>query len=292
MPSAMLEAVPHLSDRHFRSIAELVEAEVGIKLPASKRLMLEGRLQKRVRVLNYSDVNEYVEHLFDADHFEAELVHLIDCVTTNKTDFFREPTHFEFLTKTALPQLCADKLGADKLATLTRPILVWCAGCSTGEEAYTLAIVLNEYALAHPGFRFKILATDLCTRVLEKANLAIYDSDTVEPVAADLRHKYFVRSRDPNDNQVRVVSELRDHVEFRRLNFMEPDYNIGAIADVIFCRNVIIYFDRTTQEQVLQKLARCLIPNGHLFLGHSETLHGLNVPLTPIAPALYRKSHG
>jgi len=281
-----------ISSRDLTRLRNLVYSQAGINLSADKKTMLELRIRHRMRSLEINSFDEYCDYLFDPISQAEEMVPFLDVVTTNKTDFFREPTHFEFLTKTALPQLCADKLGADKLATLTRPILVWCAGCSTGEEAYTLAIVLNEYALAHPGFRFKILATDLCTRVLEKANLAIYDSDTVEPVAADLRHKYFVRSRDPNDNQVRVVSELRDHVEFRRLNFMEPDYNIGAIADVIFCRNVIIYFDRTTQEQVLQKLARCLIPNGHLFLGHSETLHGLNVPLTPIAPALYRKSHG
>jgi chemotaxis protein methyltransferase CheR len=152
--------------------------------------------------------------------------------------------------------------------------------------------VLNEYARLHPGFHFKILATDLCTRVLEKANLAIYESSAVEPVAPDLRRRYFVRSRDPKDHHVRVVPELRDLVEFRRLNFMEPEYNIGVTADVIFCRNVIIYFDRATKEQVLQKLTRCLIPNGHLFLGHSETLHGLDVALAPIGPALYRKSHG
>jgi chemotaxis protein methyltransferase CheR len=171
-------------------------------------------------------------------------------------------------------------------------LLVWCAGCSTGEEAYTLAMVLSEYAQTHLGFRFRILATDLCTRVLEKANLAVYKSDDVAPVPADLRRKYFVRSRDRGTDLVRVVPELRDLVEFRRLNFMESEYALGAQADVIFCRNVIIYFDRTTQEQVLRKIAQNLIPGGHLFLGHSETLHGLDVMLTPVAPALYRKSHG
>jgi chemotaxis protein methyltransferase CheR len=238
-----------------------------------------------MRSLELHSYADYCGYLFSQRGQAEEMVPFLDVVTTNKTDFFREPSHFDYLTKTALP-----KLGAD--CGLLRPLLVWCAGCSTGEEAYTLAMVLSQYALAHPGFRFKILATDLCTRVLEKANLAIYKSEAVDPVPTDLRRKYFVRSRDRNTNLVRVVPELRDLVEFHRLNFMESEYAIGAQADVIFCRNVIIYFDRPTQEQVLQKLARCLTPNGHLFLGHSETLHGLNVPLVPVAPALYKKSHG
>jgi len=284
-----------ISSRDLTRLRNLVYTQAGINLGVDKKTMLELRIRHRMRSLEIDSFADYCEYLFGPLGQTDEMVSFLDAVTTNKTDFFREPGHFESLTRTALPQLLADKLGTDKQgasACLRRPVLVWCAGCSTGEEAYTLAIVLSEYALAHPGFRFKILATDLCTRVLEKANLAIYESDAIAPVAADLRRKYFVRSRDPSDNHVRVVSELRDLVEFRRLNFMEPEYSIGAIADVIFCRNVIIYFDRTTQEQVLQKLARCLVSDGHLFLGHSETLHGLDVPLVPIGPALYKKSHG
>jgi chemotaxis protein methyltransferase CheR len=274
-----------LSNTDLNRLRGLVYAQAGINLSPDKKTMLELRIRHRMRSLELHSYADYCGYLFSQRGQAEEMVPFLDVVTTNKTDFFREPSHFDYLTKTALP-----KLGAD--CGLLRPLLVWCAGCSTGEEAYTLAMVLSEYALAHPGFRFKILATDLCTRVLEKANLAIYKSEAVDPVPTDLRRKYFVRSRDRNTNLVRVVPELRDLVEFHRLNFMESEYAIGAQADVIFCRNVIIYFDRSTQEQVLQKLARCLTPNGHLFLGHSETLHGLNVPLVPVAPALYKKSHG
>ena len=168
---------------------------------------------------------------------------------------------------------------------------MWSAGCSTGEEPYTLAIVLSEYALTHPGFRFRILATDISTTVLAKAERGIYSEETVAPVPAALRRRYFMRSREPGSNKVRVVPELRRLVEFRRLNFMDTDYGVSGKADAIFCRNVIIYFDRPTQERILGRLCRHLVPQGYLFVGHAEALHDMHLPLTPVAPALYRRTH-
>jgi len=274
-----------ISSRDLTRLCKLIYAQAGINLGADKKTMVELRIRHRMRSLEIESFAEYCDYLFGPRGQAEEMVPFLDVITTNKTDFFREPSHFHFLTQTALPQLGSN-------AGIEHPLLVWCAGCSTGEEAYTLTIVLSEYALTHPGFRFRILATDLCTRVLEKANLAIYNSDSIATIAPELRRKYFIRSRERGDNQVRVVPQLRDLVEFHRLNFMEPKYEIGTVADFIFCRNVIIYFDRPTQEQVLQKLSRCLVSDGHLFLGHSETLHGLDVPLSPVGPALYRKSHG
>ncbi len=187
---------------------------------------------------------------------KEEIVHLIDVVTTNKTDFFREPGHFEFLVQKALPDLVARNESG-------RQLLVWSAGCSTGEEPYTLAMVLNEYGLAHPGFRFRVLATDISTTVLAKAKLGVFSHEVVRPVPSELRRKYFMRSRDPGSNVLRVVPELRRLVEFRRLNFMDADFGLSEKADVIFCRNVIIYFDRPTQERILQKLAAQLVPGGY-----------------------------
>jgi chemotaxis protein methyltransferase CheR len=245
--------------------------------------MLELRLRPRLRELDLTSYKEYCEYLFSGRGQQQEMVHLLDAITTNKTDFFREPGHFDYLTKKALPEMM-------KRNASGRPLVVWSAGCSSGQEPYTLTIVLSEYAKAHPGFRFKVLATDLCTTVLEKANLAIFDSDVAEPVPIELRRRYFLRSRDRSCNLLRVVRELRDFVEFRRLNFMDPDYGLAEKVDIFFCRNVIIYFDRPTQEQILQKLAQQLVPGGYAFLGHSETLHGLNVPLEPAGPAVYRKT--
>ena len=155
-----------------------------------------------------------------------------------------------------------------------------------------MAIVLSEYALAHPGFRFRILASDISTTVLAKAELGVYTSEVVTPVAPLLRQKYFMRSREPGSEHVRVVPELRRSIEFRRLNFMDADYGVSEKMDAIFCRNVIIYFDRATQERILLKLSNCLLPGGYMFVGHAETLHDMNLPLTPVAPALYRRNNG
>src|SRR5258708_21781054 len=160
MTAALAYKVPaHLSDRHFRSIARLIETQVGIKLPNSKRLMLEGRLQKRVRALNYSDINEYVEHLFDEGALEHELTHLIDVVTTNKTDFFREASHFDFMRNVAVPELL-------KSSTRSQVLKIWSSACSTGMEAYTTAMVLQDMIRAGVRFRFLILSTDISTALL------------------------------------------------------------------------------------------------------------------------------
>lgn len=152
-----------------------------------------------------------------------------------------------------------------------------------------MAIVLSEFALAHPGFRFRVLATDISTTVLAKAELGVYSAEAAEAVEPTLRQKYFLRSRDQDSNRVRVVPELRRLVEFRRLNFMDSDYGLSGKVDAVFCRNVIIYFDRPTQESILKKLSHRLLPGGYMFVGHSETLHDMDLPLDPIAPALYRR---
>lgn len=246
--------------------------------------MLELRIKRRLRSLSMDSFGQYCEYLFSRQNHKEEIVHLLDVVTTNKTDFFREPDHFDYLVQKAVPDLVARE-------QVDRELLVWSAGCSTGEEPYTLAMVLSEYALSHPGFRFRVLATDLSTTVLAKAKLGVYSNDVVRPVSSELRRKYFMRSRDPESGTVRVVPELRQLVEFRRVNFMNADFGLTEKVHIVFCRNVIIYFDRSTQEGILQKLAQHLIPGGYAFLGHSETLHGMDLPLVPVAPALYRRDN-
>src|SRR6201996_3304802 len=177
MTLAVPDSAVHLSDRHFRTIAKLIEGQVGIKLPAGKRLMLEGRLHKRVRALNYSGLNEYVETLFDAGELGEELTHLIDVVTTNKTDFFREPSHFEFMRKVAVPELLKSRARAD--------LKLWSSACSTGMEAYTTAMVLDNMTRSGSRFRFRILGTDISTAVLRLAKAAIYTRDVVAPVPTE-----------------------------------------------------------------------------------------------------------
>ena len=271
-----------ISGRDYARLCQLIYAEAGIHLGDGKKTMLEVRLKRRLKVLDLHSYGAYCDYLFGEEGRKDEIVPLIDVVTTNKTDFFREPRHFEFLVEKALPDLNSRNREG-------RPLLVWSAGCSTGEEPYTLAMVLSEYALAHPGFRFRILATDISTSVLGKAELGVYTNHDLKPVPAPLKSRYFLRSRDPGSDRVRVVPELRRLVEFRHLNFMDSNYGLSQKADAIFCRNVIIYFDRPTQERILGNLARCLLPGGYMFVGHAETLHDMNLPLTPVAPALYRR---
>jgi chemotaxis protein methyltransferase CheR len=270
-----------ISSRDYARLCELIYAEAGIHLGTEKKTMLEARIRRRLKALELQSYGQYCDFLFGHQGMKEEIVHFIDVVTTNKTDFFREPGHFDFLVERALPENSRNGSG--------RPFLIWSAGCSTGEEPYTMAIVLSEYAQTHPGFRFRILASDISTVVLGKAELGVYSSDVVDPVAPQLRRKYFMRSREPGSERVRVVPELRRSIEFRRLNFMDSDYGVPEKADAIFCRNVIIYFDRPTQERILLKLSNCLAPGGYMFVGHSETLHDMNLPLEPVAPALYRR---
>jgi chemotaxis protein methyltransferase CheR len=271
-----------ISNRDYARLCNLIYQEAGIHLGTEKRIMLEARIKRRLRALDLSSYSQYCDYLFGHKGLKEEIVHLIDVVTTNKTDFYRESRHFVFLVQKALPDLVSRNVN-------DQPFLIWSAGCSTGEEPYTMAIVLKEYAQTHPGFRFRIMASDISNTVLQKAVQAIYSEDTVNPVPAILRKKYFMCSRDPNVRRLRVVPELRRIVEFRRLNFMDTDYGMTEKAHVIFCRNVIIYFDRPTQECILNKLSNCLAPGGYMFVGHAETLHSMNLPLASVAPSLYRR---
>jgi len=217
---------------------------------------------------------------------DEELMHMLDMVTTNKTDFFRGPDHFEFLVRHVLPGLISNK-GAG----INRNMMVWSAGCSTGEEPYTLAMVLNEFQRRAPGLRlnFTILGTDLSTRVLQAAARGVYTEQKIQPVPPELKRRYLMKSKDSKKQLIRVVPELRKQVKFRRLNFLEDDFGMREPIDIVFYRNVMIYFKRATQKMILEKIIASTRPGGYLFIGHSETLasHGLNVQ--QIAPTIYRK---
>jgi len=273
-----------ISGRDYARLCQLIYTEAGIHLGTAKRTMLEVRIKRRLRDLSLHSYSQYCDYLFGHKGMKEEISHLIDVVTTNKTDFFRESAHFDFLTEKALPEFVERSSG--------RQFLIWSAGCSTGEEPYTMAIVLSEYLLTHPGFRFRIMASDISNIVLSKAESGVYTNDVAAPVSPALRRKYFMRSRKSGSEQVRVVPELRRSVESLRLNFMDADYDLNEKVDAIFCRNVIIYFDRPTQERILQKLSNCLAPGGYMFVGHAETLHNMDLPLMPVAPALYRRVNG
>lgn len=272
-----------LSDKQFTVLSRFIEDHCGIKMPPAKRLMLEARLRKRLRITGKASFKEYLEYVFSSAGVATELVHMVDQVTTNKTDFFREPHHFDFLVKTALPDLMA-RYGAGS----RKQLMGWSAGCSSGEEPYTLAIVLSEVAEKLGRMDFMILATDISTKVLTKAAGAIYEEERIAPVPMNLRKKYLLKSRDHTRKLVRIVPELRERVKFRRLNFMDDDFGMREPFHFIFCRNVFIYFDRPTQERIINSFCKNLVPGGYIFLGHSESINGLNVPLVPLGPSIYK----
>lgn len=272
-----------ISERNFQRLARIVESHAGIRLPATKRTMVEGRLRKRVRALGLATLDEYCHSLFDGGQLEREFVHLIDEVTTNKTDFFREPEHFDFLRTQALPGLLSERSHSD------RHFKAWSAACSNGAEPYTIAMVLADEAQRFTGLRFSILGTDICTEVLQQAVLGVYPEEVLEPVPAALRERYVMRSRNPARREARIVPELRSLVRFRRLNLMDSHYPASRDVDVIFCRNILIYFNRQTQHEVLERLCAHLRPGGYLFLGHSESAAGSNLTqMKPVAASVLR----
>jgi chemotaxis protein methyltransferase CheR len=273
-----------LSDREFQRFSGFIYDHTGIKMPPAKKTMLEARLQKRLKANSIASFEEYSDFVFSKEDRAVELIHLIDVVTTNKTDFFREPGHFDFMVKTALPTILQ---GRGEVAR--DPVRIWSAGCSTGEEPYTLAMVVSEFAAGRPDFRAAITASDICTQVLQTAKTGIYPEERADPIPLNLKKKYLLRSREKSKSLVRISPKVRSLVSFRRINFMDDDFGISEKMDIIFCRNVVIYFDKPTQQTLMQKFHRQLKPGGYLFIGHSETLSGLDVDFKAVASTVYRK---
>lgn len=271
-----------LTDDEFDKLSRFIYKESGIKMPPVKKVMLQSRLQKRLRELNMTNFKEYIEYVFSKEGLNGEIIHMLDVVSTNKTDFFREPVHFDFLNNTVLPEFVEQRAGS-------RTIKIWSAGCSSGEEPYTLAIVLAEFAAKNPGFDFSIIGTDISTQILQKAVDAVYKEDRVSIIPLETKRKYFLRSKDRQNPTVKVIGDLRKKVRFGRLNFMDSYYDMPETFDVVFCRNVLIYFDRPTQEKVINKLCDKLRPNGYFFLGHSESIMNMDVPLKQVKPTIFRR---
>ena len=273
-----------MTEATFRQFSNFIQSQLGIKMPLSKKTMLQTRLRKRMRSLRIDSYEAYREYVF-SPRGQQEIQHMIDSVTTNKTDFFREPRHFDFISEKAVPELIRSRPG-DKAVKAS----VWSAGCSSGQEPYTLAIVMSELTEIYRNLRFSILATDLSTRMLEKAGKAIYHGEDAEQLPEHLKKKYFLRSKDRSRNRVRIIPEIRSLVTFRQLNLMADDYGMREIMDIILCRNVMIYFSRSDQERIVNRLCRQLNPRGYLLIGHSETLNGLDVPLVQTIATVYRKT--
>ncbi|SCX08437.1 Chemotaxis protein methyltransferase [Agrobacterium sp. DSM 25558] len=269
-----------LSTRDFRELSSFIYDYCGIKMPETKRSMLEGRLRKRLRATGHPTFSTYCDYLFRHDGMEAEAIFLIDVVTTNKTDFFREPNHFDYMQKTALPALAKRGIGR---------VRAWSSACSTGAEPYTMAMVMAEAVEKGVISDFNILATDLSTDVLMKAQSGIYSKDLVDPVPPEFKRKYVMQAKEKQRNDVRIATKLRSKIGFARMNLMNATYEIGDPVHILFCRNVLIYFDKKTQTHVLTQLCKCLAPGGYLLIGHSETVTGIDLPIKQVANTIFMK---
>ncbi len=278
--------VPRMSESDFRRLCDFIYAQCGINLSPAKKTMLTGRLLKRLRILGIPSFGQYYDYVSSPKGGSEELVHMIDVVTTNKTDFFREPEHFDILYNQSLPDLVHDRRESP-----LKKLRIWSAGCSTGEEPYSLAMVLAEFFSENQNRGdFSLLATDISSRVLAIAKEGIYPQNSVDPVPSLMKKKYLMRGNGSKKGLCRIVAELRNRVTFQRLNFNDGrQFGFKTNMDIIFCRNVIIYFDRQTQAKLFEKFYAQLVPGGYLFIGHSETLHGINDKFIPVATSVYRK---
>ncbi len=263
-----------MSDADFHTIRKLVHEETGISLAETKRDMVYGRLAKRIRALGMTSFTAYVRLLRDPEG--EEMPHLVNAITTNLTFFFREPHHFDFLRQTALPE-------AIQANRSTGKIRIWSAGCSTGEEPYSIAIVLHEALKGHK-FDAQVLATDLDSNVLATASAGVYDLSRLDGLDVAVKKQYFLR----RDDKVRVKPVLSPYVQFRQLNLLR-DWPMKGLFDVIFCRNVLIYFDGPTQQKLFARFASQLRAGGYLVIGHSETMHPRNERYEYLGKTIYQR---
>ncbi len=269
-----------LTDAEFQKLRDLIHQKTGIDLAEGKKVLLASRLFRRIRALGLSSYMDYYRRVV-ADESGGELEQLINAITTNKTDFFRESHHFAFLRNEVLPRAAAraGRGGSKRLR-------IWSAGCSSGEEPYTIAMTVLDALGSDRSWDVRILATDLDTSILAKAQAGVYPQDRIEPVPAALASRFFTKG--PRDGEVTVGPEAKQLVTFRQLNLIESPWPIRTTFDVVFFRNVAIYFDRPTQDRVLRGLASHLEPDGNLIVGHSESLHWMSDLLLQVSNTVYR----
>ncbi len=258
-----------LTDKDFKQIAEFVQTNYGIKMPPVKKAMVQNRLYRRLRACKISTFDQYVKYVF-SEKGKSELNEMINAITTNKTDFYREKEHFDIL---------------QNLLKDYKEVKIWSAACSSGEEVYTIALTMEKLKV-----KYFIYGSDLSDNVLKKAEEGIYNEKLVEFVPYDLLNKYFVKIEKDNRTYYKVKEIIKDKVKFLKINLLDKRYPLDKNFDVIFLRNVLIYFDRNTQEKVLRHVLEHLKTGGYLFLGHSEAIFDMDLPIYRINKAVYQKN--
>ena len=280
-PLSALTAKRSLTDADYSFIRELIYRETRINLGDAKRELVTARLGKRLRATGIDSFNAYCKALKDSPD-SGELYHLIDAISTNHTFFFREINHFNFLNQNILPEFAAGRLGNPS------QLKIWSCACSTGEEPYSIAIALEEYFSKLPGKTWNIQCSDISTRVLDFASKGIYEKDRLKQVSAEWQKKYFQKGERQMEGYFRIHPDVRKKLHFNRINLFAPTYPWNEKFQIIFCRNVMIYFDRETQQELVGRLSQHLTPGGYLLIGHAESLAGVKHPYQSIKPAIYR----
>jgi chemotaxis protein methyltransferase CheR len=273
-----------LSNKEFELFRRLIYDSCGISLTSSKKELVKARLSKRLTKVGIDTFKDYYKYVTKTDKTGKELIHLIDSISTNKTDFFREKKHFDFLNTSLLPSLISSKTKAG-----IKKLRIWCAASSSGEEPYTLAMTVFNHLKPNSGWDVKILATDISTKILQKAINGIYRKELLKDIPPATISAHFSRVLYENTNCYKAKDHLRDLITFRRFNLMTPEFPFKKPFDFIFCRNVMIYFDPESQSKLASRFYDCLPKDGYLFIGHSETLSRSNTSFKYIQPAVYRK---
>ena len=274
-----------VSPAAFGKFQQLIHRESGIWLGDSKSALLCGRLSKRLRMLQMSSLDEYYDLVTLPDQC-SERALMIDAITTNETRFFRDPRHFEFLESRAIARW---RMEAQQ-GLRTKTVRLWSAGCSSGEEPYSLAMLLARHLPAEQGWSVAILATDISTRILTQARIGIYSIGKSPHIPEPLLKDYMLKGVDQQEGQMKVMPAIQAMVDFRSLNLAHGPYPPEAHFDVIFCRNVLIYFDLQSKQEVVKHLTRCLARNGLLFVGQAENLSNMNSHLKSLVPAVYARA--
>jgi chemotaxis protein methyltransferase CheR len=269
-----------ITDSEFRRFQALIDREAGIFISEGKRALLVGRLSRRLRELGCSSFREYYDYICEVG--ENELRTLLNCVSTNETQFFREPGHFDYLRNTIIPEWMSSNSGEG------RTLRVWSAACATGEEAYSIAMTVLDAFGGSTDFAFEVFASDISTKALSRAEAGLYAIEKAEQIPIEYRKAYMLKGRRTSAEWMKVDPEVARHVAFRRVNLNSDLEEVTGPFDVVFCRNVLIYFRPETKQKVLCGITSKLHPGGYLFLGHAETLHGFSVQTKCPLPNVYK----
>ena len=297
MTSAMLASAPAdpagrpvaagariLTPREFRLFQALIQREAGIHLSEAKKVLVEGRLARRLRELGLDFADYY--GLVETDPHEK--VRMLDCICTNETHFFREPRQFEFLESHVFPEWRARA----EAGTMARQVRVWSAGCSTGEEPYSVAMAFLARFPPSSGWEIEVVATDLSTRVLDRAQAAVWPIDKAREIPEPYLKAFMLRGSGPEEGRMKAGPLVRSRVRFQRLNLNAEPFTFAGRFDLVFCRNVLIYFDAASKARVVSRLLERMEPRGYLFLGHAETVTGLGARTRSIGPTVYTHADG